>query len=48
MSEIALNQAPAHLRQGSNIGQAFTRREGVLKVTGGARYAADNHPEGML
>ena len=35
MSEIALNQAPAHLRQGSNIGQAFTRREGVLKVTGG-------------
>ena len=48
MSEIALNQAPAHLRQGSNIGQAFTRREGVLKVTGGARYAADNHPDGML
>jgi len=48
MSEIALTQAPAHLRHGSNIGQPLTRRDGVLKVTGGARYAADNHPPGML
>ncbi len=48
MSDIALSTAPAHLRHGSNIGQPLTRREGVLKVTGGARYAADNHPPGML
>ena len=47
MSEIALNRAPAHLRHGSNSGQPITRRDGVLKVTGGARYAADNHPPGM-
>lgn len=40
--------APVHTRHGSNIGQPLTRREGVLKVTGGARYAADNHPPGML
>jgi xanthine dehydrogenase YagR molybdenum-binding subunit len=40
--------APAHLRQGSSIGQPITRRDGVLKVTGQARYAADNHPSGML
>ena len=48
MPEIALTQAPAHVRHGSNIGQPLTRRDGVLKVTGGARYAADNHPPGML
>ena len=48
MPEIALTQAPAHLRQGSSIGQPLTRRDGVLKVTGAARYAADNHPAGML
>jgi xanthine dehydrogenase YagR molybdenum-binding subunit len=47
-SEISLSQAPAHLRYGSNIGQPLTRREGVLKVKGEARYAADNHPPGML
>jgi xanthine dehydrogenase YagR molybdenum-binding subunit len=39
---------PAHIRHGSNIGQPMTRREGVLKVTGAAIYAADNHPPGML
>src|SRR5258708_28371597 len=39
---------PTHIRHGSNIGQPMTRREGVLKVTGAARYAADNHPSGML
>src|ERR1700735_196321 len=48
MPEISLPQAPAHLRHGSNIGQPLTRRDGVLKVTGAARYAADNHPSGML
>jgi xanthine dehydrogenase YagR molybdenum-binding subunit len=48
MPEIALTQAPVHLRHGSNIGQPLTRRDGVLKVTGAARYAADNHPPGML
>jgi xanthine dehydrogenase YagR molybdenum-binding subunit len=46
--EISLTQTPAHLRHGSNIGQPLTRREGVLKVKGQARYAADNHPPGML
>jgi xanthine dehydrogenase YagR molybdenum-binding subunit len=48
MSEIELTRDPAHLRHGSNIGQPLTRREGILKVTGRARYAADNHPAGML
>ena len=41
MPEISLTQAPAHVRHGSNIGQPLTRRDGVLKVTGTARYAAD-------
>jgi xanthine dehydrogenase YagR molybdenum-binding subunit len=45
---ISLAQAPAHVRHGSNIGQPLTRREGILKVKGEARYAADNHPAGML
>lgn len=35
-------------RYGSNAGQPLTRRDGVLKVTGRATYAADNHPDGML
>lgn len=48
MVEIALSTAPAHRRHGSSIGQPLTRRDGFLKVTGGARYAADNHREGML
>ena len=48
MPEISLTQAPAHIRMGSNIGQPLTRREGVLKTTGSARYAADNHPPGMV
>jgi xanthine dehydrogenase YagR molybdenum-binding subunit len=48
MAEIALTQAPAHVRHGSNIGQPLTRRDGVLKVTGAALYAADQHPPGML
>jgi xanthine dehydrogenase YagR molybdenum-binding subunit len=48
MPEIELSRDPAHLRHGSNIGQPLTRREGILKVTGRAWYAADNHPPGML
>ena len=48
MSEIPLTQAPAHIRMGSSIGQPLTRREGVLKTTGAARYAADHHPLGMV
>ncbi len=48
MPDIALTQAPAHVRHGSNIGQPLTRRDGILKVTGAARYAADHHPPGML
>ncbi|WP_105405270.1 xanthine dehydrogenase family protein molybdopterin-binding subunit [Neorhizobium sp. T7_12] len=38
----------AHVRHGSNAGQPLTRRDGMLKVAGTARYAGDNHPEGML
>jgi xanthine dehydrogenase YagR molybdenum-binding subunit len=45
---ISLTQVPAHVRHGSNIGQPLTRREGILKVKGEARYAADNHPAGVL
>jgi xanthine dehydrogenase YagR molybdenum-binding subunit len=45
---ISLSQNSAHARHGSNIGQPLTRRDGVLKVRGEARYAADNHPPGML
>jgi len=30
------------------MGQPLTRRDGVVKVTGAARYAADHHPPGML
>jgi xanthine dehydrogenase YagR molybdenum-binding subunit len=48
MPEIALTQTPAHVRHGSNIGQPLTRRDGILKVTGSAHYAADHHPPGML
>jgi len=45
---ISLTESSAHARHGSNIGQPLTRRDGVLKVRGEARYAADNHPRGML
>jgi len=45
MPETRLSQ---NLRYGSNAGQPLTRRDGILKVTGRATYAADNHPEGML
>jgi xanthine dehydrogenase YagR molybdenum-binding subunit len=40
--------APRHIRLGSSIGQPLTRRDGELKVTGAACYAADNHPPGLL
>src|SRR3954454_19922622 len=46
--DIRPTETPAHLRHGSNIGQPLTRRDGVLKVTGSAIFAADNHPAGML
>ncbi|SHG62960.1 xanthine dehydrogenase family protein molybdopterin-binding subunit [Bradyrhizobium erythrophlei] len=46
--DIRLAETPAHARHGSNIGQPLTRREGILKVKGEARYAADNHAPGML
>ncbi|MBL6457357.1 xanthine dehydrogenase family protein molybdopterin-binding subunit [Belnapia sp. T6] len=39
---------PQRIRHGSSLGQPITRRDGVLKVTGQARYAADNHPPGLL
>src|SRR5438552_1693061 len=45
---ISLTQSAAHARHGSNIGQPLTRRDGILKVTGSARFAADQHPPGML
>ena len=48
MSEIVLNETGARRRHGSNIGQPLTRREGVLKVTGAATFAADNRSTGML
>src|ERR1051326_7087059 len=48
MSELTPPPGPAHSRQGLTIGQPLTRRDGVLKVTGAARYAADNHPPKML
>jgi xanthine dehydrogenase YagR molybdenum-binding subunit len=48
MSDISPATASPHIRHGSNVGQPLTRRDGILKVTGCARYAADNHPPGML
>lgn len=45
--ETATPIAP-YRRHGSNAGQPLTRRDGELKVTGRATYAADNHPEGLL
>lgn len=35
-------------RYGSNAGQPLTRRDGILKVTGRAIYAADNRPDDVL
>ncbi len=49
MSDIATQAPirPAHLRMGSSSGQPLTRREGKLKTTGAAHFAADHHPAGM-
>ena len=48
MSNTGDIAAEQRVRHGSSIGQPLTRREGHLKVTGKADYAADNHPAGML
>ncbi|GAB3674178.1 xanthine dehydrogenase family protein molybdopterin-binding subunit [Salinisphaera aquimarina] len=48
MSDFAPITAPARQRQQASIGQPLKRQEGVVKVTGAAVYAADNHPNGML
>ena len=48
MRDVAPTNTSVHLRHGSSIGQPLTRRDGELKVTGAAQYAADNHPAGML
>ncbi|CAM3065810.1 xanthine dehydrogenase family protein molybdopterin-binding subunit [Paracoccus nototheniae] len=42
---MTINQ---HVRLGSNAGQPMTRRDGMLKVTGQAPYAADRRPAGLL
>ena len=46
--EASPARSTPHVRHGSNVGQPLTRRDGVLKVTGGARFAADNHPAQLL
>ncbi|WP_181704871.1 xanthine dehydrogenase family protein molybdopterin-binding subunit [Chthonobacter rhizosphaerae] len=48
MPHDVLSQMPRPTRFGSNDGQPPTRRDGELKVTGRAVYAADNHPDRML
>jgi xanthine dehydrogenase YagR molybdenum-binding subunit len=48
MAEIPQTGIVPQRRHGASIGQPLTRRDGLLKVTGQARYAADNHPPGML
>lgn len=46
--DTILPQTSTHVRFGASIGQPLSRRDGTLKVTGAATYAADNHPHGML
>jgi xanthine dehydrogenase YagR molybdenum-binding subunit len=48
MSLETASPFPQHHRHGSNAGQPLTRRDGLLKVTGRATYAADNHPQNTL
>src|ERR1700752_3827638 len=48
MAETLQTGLVAYRRHGASIGQPLARRDGLLKVTGQARYAADNHPPGML
>lgn len=47
MSDTVTVPTP-HMRFGSSSGQPVTRRDGVLKVTGAATYAADNDRENLL
>ncbi|WP_417720066.1 xanthine dehydrogenase family protein molybdopterin-binding subunit [Salipiger sp.] len=47
MSDSTALPAAETARMGSNSGQPMTRRDGVLKVTGTAPYAADNTPAGL-
>ncbi|MBE3638401.1 xanthine dehydrogenase family protein molybdopterin-binding subunit [Mangrovicoccus algicola] len=37
-----------HQRLGSNAGDPHSRLDGIAKITGAARYAADNAPAGLL
>ena len=48
MDDLTNMQGQGHVRLGSSAGQALTRRDGRLKVTGAATYAADNRPDGLL
>ncbi|SDF97546.1 xanthine dehydrogenase family protein molybdopterin-binding subunit [Alloyangia pacifica] len=48
MDDLMNMQGQGHVRLGSSAGQALTRRDGILKVTGAATYAADNRPDGLL
>ncbi len=48
MAETERTGTTTPRRHGASIGQPLTRRDGLLKVTGQARYAADHHPPGML
>src|SRR6202023_2279510 len=48
MPEIPQTGIGPQRRHGASIGQPLTRRDGLLKVTGQARYAADNHQPCML
>ena len=46
-AEIKPTTTTQYMRHGSSIGQPLTRRDGELKVTGAAQFAADNHPANM-
>ncbi|MEJ1160552.1 xanthine dehydrogenase family protein molybdopterin-binding subunit [Prosthecomicrobium sp. N25] len=48
MPDLRLTENALHQRHGSNVGQPLTRRDGVLKVTGAAPFAADHRPPGLL
>ncbi len=48
MPHDVLSQMPKPTRFGSERGQPPTRRDGLLKVTGRAAYAADTRPDGLL
>ena len=47
MADVLPIRETANVRHGSNIGQPLTRRDGELKVTGRAPYAADHRPQGL-